>query len=97
MGNLKKATYGEISASYKDENEDFTLAKEDLDDSWRHGNYVTQVWMRVEDGSFWQVTFRVSGDGETNEMRDLEKYEVAKEALQVVPKKVLTTVYEAVK
>lgn len=97
MGNLKKATYGEISASYKDENEDFTLAKEDLDHSWRHGNYVTQVWRRVEDRTFWQVTFRVSGDGETNEMRDLEKYEVAKEALQVVPKQVLTTVYKAAK
>ena len=40
------------------------------DASWRHGTYETQVFHRKTDDTFWEVTFRLSTDGETNELTD---------------------------
>lgn len=40
------------------------------DASWRHGTYETQVFHREKDDTFWQVVFRLSTDGETNELRE---------------------------
>lgn len=41
-----------------------------LDDSWRHGNYVTEVFYRESDKTYWEASYRVSGDGETHELRE---------------------------
>ena len=40
------------------------------DDSWRHGSYITQVFYRKADGTYWQAEYRLSSDGETNELRE---------------------------
>lgn len=40
------------------------------DASWRHGTRETVVFRRESDGTFWRARFRLSTDGETNELRD---------------------------
>lgn len=42
----------------------------EADDSWRHGSYVTEVFERESDNTFWLVKYRLSTDGETHELRD---------------------------
>jgi hypothetical protein len=49
---------------------DYDLIKEEIDDSWRHGNYVFAVFRRISDGTYWGVSFCRSGDGETDGLRD---------------------------
>ena len=50
------------------------------DDGWRHGNIITEVFRRKSDNTFWKLCYRISTDGETNELRDnegdLEIYQV---------------------
>ncbi len=40
------------------------------DPSWRHGEYRTEVWKRESDNTFWKAVYQVSGDGETNGLRE---------------------------
>jgi hypothetical protein len=49
-------------------NGDLVKVDEELDDSWRHGNYVTTVY-RYEN-EFWQADYHVSGDAEYHGIRD---------------------------
>ena len=42
-----------------------------VDDSWRHGNYVYEVFVD-EQGQYWSVTYQVTGDGEYNTLREAE-------------------------
>ncbi|MBT1154438.1 hypothetical protein J1C56_02415 [Aminobacter anthyllidis] len=44
----------------------------DIDDSWRHGNNVTEVYKDELTGRFWRVGYQVSGDGEYHGIRELE-------------------------
>lgn len=37
---------------------------------WRHGNYVTAVYLREADKTYWKVLYALSTDGETNELRE---------------------------
>jgi hypothetical protein len=39
-------------------------------DTWRHGNRYRVVWKRESDSTYWGTSFRVSTDGETNDLRD---------------------------
>ena len=43
----------------------------DLDDSYRHGNYVYEVF-ELPDGSFWACNYAISGNGEEHGIRDNE-------------------------
>lgn len=52
--------------------------------SWRHGSRMTVVYRRESDGTFWRAKYRLSTDGECNELREgiakidqVEPYEVA--------------------
>lgn len=38
------------------------------DASWRHGSYRTEVYLRESDNTHWSTTYRLSTDGETNEL-----------------------------
>ena len=67
---------------------DFKSVSREADDSWRHGAYVTQVFMRKSDNTFWSVSYRLSTDGEVNELR-----EGTAEVVRVEPHAVTTTVY----
>lgn len=70
-------------------NEELKLIDRKTDDSWRHGSYVTAIYRRDEDGTFWRTMYRLSSDGETNELREgLAKIK------QVFPKEVTVTIYE---
>lgn len=63
------------------------VSRED-DASWRHGSYRTEVYHRKSDDTFWMAKYRVSTDGETNELREgLASID------QVWPKHVTKTVY----
>lgn len=49
--------------------DDGVLVQEELDDSWRHGNYVYGV-IRDSSGRFWAGVWQESGDGEYNSFRE---------------------------
>lgn len=66
----------------------FEKVDRETDDSWRHGVRVTEVYKRESDGTFWQVKYRLSTDGECNELRE----GIAKIA-QVIPTEVVITKY----
>lgn len=55
------------------------------DDSWRHGSYVTQIFHREVDSTWWAAAYALSTDGETHGLR-----EGSAEIYQVVPKQVTT-------
>lgn len=59
--------------------------------SWRHGSYRTEVYHRKSDGTYWQAKYRVSTDGETNELR-----EGLATIVRVYPHQVMSTVYKTV-
>ena len=68
---------------------EFVSIKRDADDSWRHGAYITQVIQRPSDGTYWNVNYCLSTDGETNELR-----EGTAQISQVFPHEVTRTVYK---
>jgi len=42
----------------------------EADDSWRHGAYITEVFHREKDNTYWMAVYCLSTDGETNELRE---------------------------
>lgn len=62
------------------------------DASWRHGSYRTEVYSRPSDGTYWCAKYRVSSDGETNELR-----EGLAQIVQVWPTQVTITKYVTTK
>lgn len=60
------------------------------DDSWRHGVRVTQVFHRESDKTYWRAHYRLSTDGETNELA-----EGRADITRVYPHQVTTTVYKS--
>ncbi|AKF13452.1 hypothetical protein PHIN3_189 [Sinorhizobium phage phiN3] len=67
---------------YDDELEE---VHEDIDDSWRHGNNVWTVYKYGD--TYWQASYRVSGDGEYHGIRD-DDFEIER----VYPHEVVTKV-----
>lgn len=59
-----------------------------VDNGWRHGCDITQVWHRSTDNTYWSASYRISTDGEINELRKGECGIV-----RVFPKRVETVVY----
>ena len=47
----------------------FESVHRSTDDSWRHGCYVCQVFLRDSDNTYWMASYCLSNDGETNELR----------------------------
>jgi hypothetical protein len=63
----------------------------EADDSWRHGSYVTEVYHRATDNTYWQVSYDLSTDRETNGLRDgsasvvqVEQYEKTVKAYRII-------------
>jgi hypothetical protein len=44
----------------------FASVSREADDSW--GSYVLEVFHRIADDTYWQAEYRLSTDGETNEL-----------------------------
>jgi len=42
----------------------------EVDNSWRHGCYINEVYYREADDTYWNVSYRLSTDGETYELRE---------------------------
>ena len=62
------------------------------DDSWRHGSYVDEVFHRASDDTYWMASYRLSTDGETNELHEGDA-----EIRQVVPQEKTVVTYVGVK
>ncbi len=71
-------------------NEELETVLRTSDDSWRHGSYITEVFFRDTDSTYWEAYYRRSGDGETNELR-----EGSATITRVYPEQVTTTIYVA--
>jgi hypothetical protein len=68
-----------------------SVSKE-LDNSWRHGNNVEEVYLDPTTNKYWKVFYRVSGDGECHGIRDREF-----DIFEVMPIKKMVEVTEYVK
>jgi hypothetical protein len=68
--------------------EDLQQVHRHSDASWRHGTEETVVFYRESDNTYWEAFYRLSTDGETNELREGEA-----SIIQVKPKQIMTTVY----
>jgi hypothetical protein len=64
MSDVKAPTCEEV---YEDD--DLVLVDE-ASGPWRHGNYVTAVYLRRADATYWKARYHRSTDGETHELRD---------------------------
>lgn len=43
-------------------------------DKWRWGTVEREIFVRESDNTIWSVTYRISADGETNELREGEAH-----------------------
>ncbi len=87
---MDKPTIEQIRDEYMEDTEEQILefVHEELDDSWRHGNYVFHVYKRLEDETYWGISFQVSGDGEENTLRDKGYGLTDKDVIQVWPREI---------
>ena len=69
----------------------FAQVYRSVEDGWRHGVDVTEVYQRASDQTYWMATYRLSTDGETNELREGEAY-----IAQVTPRETTVTCWVAV-
>lgn len=51
-------------------NDQLKKVHEEIDDSWRHGNYMHTVYFHSETDTYWACNYQVSGDGESHGIRD---------------------------
>jgi len=68
--------------------EELELVQRSVDDSWRHGVYVTEVYKREEDMTYWRAKYAQSTSGETNGLR-----EGRATITRVFPREVITVAY----
>ena len=66
------------------------LVQTNSDSSWRHGTYERDIFSRKSDGTFWEVHYQLSGDGEYNTLRDDPGMAIIS---RVYPKEVISTIY----
>ena len=71
----------------------FEEVDEKADPSWRHGCYMSTVFKRLSDDTFWNVNWQKSGDGECNTFR--EKEIDSSNICQVFPHKVIKISYKS--
>ena len=72
MNKMIKPTIDDVRNAYCEDHDDFEEVYENADPSWRHGCYMTTVYKRLSDDTYWQVSWQRSGDGEYNSLRDKE-------------------------
>lgn len=51
-------------------NEELKQVERNVDDGWRHGVYVSEVYYRTSDNTYWNASYQRSTDGETNGLRE---------------------------
>ena len=89
---MDKPTHEELRESSWEDN-GFKAVLRTTDDSWRHGVRVHQVFCRKADMTYWAVDYRLSTDGECDELAEGEcKIEQAWAHDEVVTVTTYTTV-----
>ena len=82
---MDKATCEEIY-----DGDGFECVDQEADNSWRHGCYMSEVYKRESDNTYWLACYRLSTDGEVNELGDGDAA-----ITRVYPREVTTVVYTA--
>ncbi len=72
-----------------EEDEGLEVLKQEPIDTWRWGTVQEIIVKRLSDQTFWAATYRVSSDGETNELREGNA-----RIVQVWPKERIAIVWE---
>lgn len=67
------------------------LVERNVNNSWRHGCHINEVYHRTSDNTYWAVNYRVSTCGETHGLRDNEAY-ISR--VQPMKKTVVITTYQ---
>ena len=88
-----KPTIEEIRSAWREDIDGFEQVHEDADPSWRHGCYMTTVFKRLSDETFWSVSWQKNGDGEYNSLRDGDCSD--SDVTQVWPHSVTTIEYKS--
>ena len=78
----KKTTYTAEDIMWADDTQ-FKMIEEELDDSWRHGNYTHRVYLEVATGKHWYINGQETGDGEYCEYEPPVDAGVPKKVTQV--------------
>lgn len=94
MSDVVKPSVDTIRAAWQEDDHDFEQVHEDADPSWRHGCYMTTVFKRLSDETFWSVSWQKNGDGEYNSLRDGDCSDG--DVMQVWPHTVTTVEYMGV-
>ena len=68
------------------------MVYEEIDDSWRHGSYVTQYFYDEIHKTYWQVVYQRSTDGEYNGLSDKDFF-----LTEVEPYETTVTRYRKIK
>ena len=92
-----KPTVKQLSDAYceGDDDDDFTEVDQTSDPTWRHGCYMTTVYHRLSDDTYWQVRWRRGDNDDYNSLRECEIND--DDIMQVEPYEVVKTAYRAVK
>jgi hypothetical protein len=61
---MKAPTYTEFLE------EQHEVVQRTIDDNWRHGITVIEVYERKDDNTFWQVVYRKDASGDYNGLRE---------------------------
>ncbi len=75
--------------------EGYLSVERHLDDGWRHGNYVTEVFQRESDSTYWRAFYQVTGDGEYNGLREGD-VEIEQVRPETVTKTITETIYHKI-
>jgi len=67
---INKPSCADLVDEDGDLNDGFELVDTINDPSWRHGLRVTDTFKRLSDSTYWSAHYRLSTDGETNELRE---------------------------
>ena len=90
-----KPTVEQLSDAYCEDDDDFTEVDQTSNPTWRHGCYMTTVYRRLSDETYWQVRWQQMDGDDYNSLRDCEITDSA--ITQVEPYEIVKTAYRAVK
>lgn len=70
MTDIVKPTGEELRSAWMEDNPDYQAVHQKADPSWRHGCYMTTIFKRQSDDTYWAANYQVTGDGDYNTLRD---------------------------
>lgn len=90
---MQEPTAQELFEASCDDHEDIVSVHREVDDSWRHGVRVYEVFRRKSDDTYWATNYEQSTDGEYNGLlEETHSVEQVTPRVEIVEK----TIYEKV-